>query len=265
LRQQAGLLSHIMQNAKLDWYLTTIVKTQFRPTASPLVSDALDRIARTGPMPHSQPLQLLALRRYLRIQNREHRDLAALWTWTAEQTNASLNTLPNEDGAVGVARLLMNEAARVQRAFASANPGYTLGISPPRDLERQVVLWNRSLSIRVTGRELFDQAVNELAKPVYELPAQLSRVSDFARWLQDFLVTIEPGNAAPGTSDHGQMRAVDFIVMQGRTVIAGTERATIATMWTAPGWTRRLAAATAGTQLVGPLAHPYEPWHWSLR
>jgi hypothetical protein len=45
----------------------------------------------------------------------------------------------------------MNEAARVQRTFASANPGYTLAISPPRDLERQVVLWNRSLSIRVTA------------------------------------------------------------------------------------------------------------------
>jgi len=113
--------------------------------------------------------------------------------------------------------------------------------------------------------ELFDQAVKELSKAIYDLPAELSRIADFARWLEGFLLTAEPGNAAPGTSDHGQMRAVDFIVMQGRRVVATTERASIATQWTAPGWSARLAAATAGTQLVGPLAHPYEPWHWSLR
>jgi hypothetical protein len=127
------------------------------------------------------------------------------------------------------------------------------------------VLWNRSLDGRLAALELFDQALKELSKTVYDLPAELSRIADFARWLEGFLLTAEPGNAAPGTSDHGQMRAVDFIVMQGRRVVATTERASIATQWTAPGWTARLAAATAGTQLVGPLAHPYEPWHWSLR
>jgi hypothetical protein len=229
------------------------------------VRDALARIARAAPTPHAQPLELLALRRYLRLQNRENQDLASIWSWTAEQINESLNTLPSEDGMVGVPRRLLYEAARVQRAFAAANPGYVLGISPPRDLDRQVTLWNRSLDGRVAARDLFERAVRELAEETYDLPAQLARVVEFSQWLQRSRLTVEPGNAAPGISDHGQMRAVDFIVMQRGTVVAGPRRATIAVEWTASGWARRLAAATAGTQLVGPLANPYEPWHWSLR
>jgi hypothetical protein len=57
-----------MRDAKLEWYLTTLVGTQLRPTAAPLVLDALERIDRAGPMSVAQPLQLLALRRYLRIK-----------------------------------------------------------------------------------------------------------------------------------------------------------------------------------------------------
>jgi hypothetical protein len=26
----------------------------------------------------------------------------------------------------------------------------------------------------------------------------------------------------------------------------------------------KLIAATTGTKLVGPLEHPYEPWHWTI-
>lgn len=253
-----------MQDEKLGWYLATIVKTQVRPSAAPLVSDALERIGTTAPLLHQQALQLLALRRYLRLQNRENRDLASIWSWTLEQVNTSLNA-SNPDGTAGLARRLMNEAGRVQRAFAAANPGHTLGISPPRDLERQVTLWNASLDARLAAGRLFEQAVREVSQATYDLPAQLSTVVNLARWLERALVRPEPGNAAPGTSEHGQMRAVDFIVMQGRRVVATTRRATIATEWTASGWAARLAAATAGTPLVGPLANPYEPWHWSLR
>jgi hypothetical protein len=188
----------------------------------------------------------------LRLQNIENRDLASLWSWTAEQVHESLRALPSEDGALGVASRLLNEAARVQRAFASANPGYTLAISPPRALERQVVLWKDSLDARVAARDLFDRAVKELSSQTYDLPAELARIVEFSQWLERSRVTPEPGNAAPGISEHGQMRAVDFIVMQGRRIVADTQRATIASAWTAPGWATRLAAATAGTQLVGP-------------
>lgn len=253
-----------MQDGKLGWYINTVTSTQFRPVAGSLVSDALTKIGVGAPLLNSQPLQLLALRRYLRLQYRDGRDLASIWSWTAEQVESSLNQR-NADGAAGIARRLLDEAARVQRAFAASNPGYSLSISPPRSLERQITLWNSSLDARTAATRLFEQAVREVSKPGYDLPATMVRVVDFRVWLQESNVSPEPGNAAPGTSGHGQMRAVDFIVMQGRTVIATTQRSTIPTAWTASGWAARLAAATAGTSLVGPLATPYEPWHWSLR
>lgn len=103
-----------------------------------------------------------------------------------------------------------------------------------------------------------------LRQNAWSLVQRAFALDRFIDWLQAARVSPEPGNAAPGTSAHGQMRAVDFVVMQGGRVVAGTTQATIPTAWTASGWARSLADATAGTQLVGPLAHPYEPWHWSL-
>jgi hypothetical protein len=253
-----------MRDGKLDWYLTTIVTTQLRPTASPLVRDALQKIGKSAPLNLAQALELLALRRYLRIQNRQHGDLASLWSWTAAQMNQNINTSPSEDGIMTSGWQLMREAARVQRAFASSNPGYTLNITPPRDLERQVRLWNDNLGVRAAASQILRGAVSEVSKPKYELPALLAIVAAFGRWLQEYEVANEPGNAAPGTSDHGRVRAVDFTVMRGRMVVAGITRATIATEWTAPGWARKLAEAAANTSLAGPLQHPYEPWHWAL-
>jgi hypothetical protein len=110
-----------MRDAKLEWYLTTIVNTQLRPTAVPLVRDALDRIGRAALMSVAQPLQLLALRRYLRIQNRQQRDLASIWSSTAEEMNGSVNTPPSADGTMTLGWQLMSEASRVQRTFAAAN------------------------------------------------------------------------------------------------------------------------------------------------
>lgn len=169
-----------------------------------------------------------------------------------------------ESTASGDGRRLVNEAARVQQAFARANPGHTLAISPPRDLERQVTLWTGNLSIRTVADRLLREAIQLVSQPEYVLPPTARALDRFIDGLQAARVSPEPGNAAPGTSAHGQMRAVDFVVMQGGRVVAGTQQATIPTAWTASGWARRLADATAGTQLVGPLAHPYEPWHWSL-
>jgi hypothetical protein len=172
--------------------------------------------------------------------------------------------LPSEDGVGGVGWQMMQEVTRVQRAFAAANPGYKLGFSPPRDFERQVTLWTTNLELVSTATHLYHSGVKQVAKPEYDLPASLARVADFARWLWRAPVTKEPGNAAPGTSDHGMWRAVDFVVMQGGRVVAGTNRKTIPAEWTAPGWATRLATATSGSRLSGPLATPYEPWHWIL-
>ena len=254
-----------MVDAKLGWYLETIVKTQMRPSAAPLVSDAMAQIAKAAGPSNGQELQTLALRRYLRMQNLEGKDLASIWAWTPEQVKENLEALPGEDGKETEARRLMREARAVQRSFAAANPGYTLGVSPPRSLERQVKLWCSSLDCKEAASRLTKQAVQQVSQEAFELPAQLSAIVELSTWLMKAGVKPEPGNAAPGTSDHGQVRAVDFVVIQAGRVIAGTSRRTIESDWTASGWAAKLAAATAKTRLAGPLKHPYEPWHWYLR
>jgi hypothetical protein len=161
-----------VRDPKVEAYIRMIACWSIRISAKQDVADALSRIERAAPMLHQQSLRLLALRRYLRMQDIKHVDLHTIWTWGDDRVKES-----------------MRLDSRPQRA---------------------------------------------------------------------------PCNAAPGTSDHGQVKAVDFVVMQGSRLVAGTSRSTIAAQWTAPGWAQRLVEATAGTRLRGPLRHPYEPWHWSL-
>lgn len=246
----------MVRDAKVDAYIHMVAGWVIRQSARSEVADALARIERAATLQHQQSLRLLALRRYLRLQDRDHVDLHAIWAWSAEQVSASL--------ADGTGRDLMHEAARVQAAFARDNPGYTLRISPPRSLARQVELWVASSSAQAAGERLLRTVSRELAKPGYELPPPVTKVETFAGWLRELGVDPEPGNAAPGTSDHGQVRAVDFVVMRGRELVAGTSRATIPAAWTAPGWAKKLVDAAVGTRLHGPLRVPYEPWHWSL-
>jgi len=78
------------------------------------------------------------------------------------------------------------------------------------------------------------------------------------------LVKPEPTSAAPGTSDHGQMRAVDFVVMKNGKTIADVVSSTIIPNWRVPGWEKALIDAASTTKLKGPLPTPYEPWHWWL-
>lgn len=245
-----------VHDPRVEAYIRMIAGWVIRQAARPDVADVLSRIERAARIPHQQSLRLLALRRYLRLQDRDHVDLHSIWSWSEDQVRESLRQ--------GAGRDLMSEAARVQSAFARNNPGYTLGVSPPRSLARQVQLWVTSSSAQTAGERLLRTVSRELDKPTYELPPPVTKVEIFATWLRELGVSPEPGNAAPGTSDHGQVRAVDFVVMRGGQVVAGTTRSTIPTAWTAPGWAQRLVEATAGTRLRGPLRVPYEPWHWSL-
>jgi len=90
-------------------------------------------------------------------------------------------------------------------------------------------------------------------------------VAYFTNLLRAASVKPEPTSAVPGTSDHGQMRAVDFVVVRpGGQIVADTKSATIQVIWKLGGWEAKLVAAAAGTKLIGPLQHPYEPWHWRL-
>jgi hypothetical protein len=219
------------------------------------VQDALRLIKEhISPKADPQGVQLLALRRCLRLgAGRVH----AHWAWTPEQVEHFLR--------MSSGRLLADEAAKVQRNFATSNPGYSLGISPLRSLERQVRLWNGNNTVQRAGHRLLTEMKEEL-KNVEDFPAVPDGLSvgKFRVLLRSASVVPEPTSAAPGTSDHGQMRAVDFVVLNGRTVIAGTSSAQIYPVWKTGGWEDKLAAATRGTKLVGPLKHPYEPWHWTI-
>ena len=202
-----------MHHPRVEAYISMVAGWSIRQTAQRDVAEALSGIQREAMIEFKQALRVLALRRYLRLQERDRIDLHSIWPWSEEQVQESLR-----DGA---ARDLMNEAGRVQVTFARSNPGYTLGLSPPRSLASQVHAWVISASAQVAGRRLLREAARELADSKYELPPPVTKVAAFAVWLRERRIDPEPGNAAPGTSDHGQMRAVDFVVMRGREVVAG--------------------------------------------
>jgi hypothetical protein len=161
------------------------------------VIEALELIARhVGGVADARPVQLLALRRYLRLGGTK---VHANWAWTPEQAQQFAST--------GGGKLLANEAAKVQRQFAADNPGYTLVVSPLRNLERQVRLWNANNSVHRAGARLLADMAKELADEE-EFPAVPTGESlvKFKVVLRSAPVTPEPTSAAPGTSDHGQSR-----------------------------------------------------------
>jgi hypothetical protein len=89
----------------------------------------------------------------------------------------------------------------------------------------------------------------------------------FKRFLSRSEVRPEPTSAAPGTSDHGQDRAVDFVVLKDGKTIAETVQSKIQKQWIDPGYDVALKTATLNTGLDGPLMKNgklWEPWHFWL-
>lgn len=244
----------VPRSPKLDAYIEAAARAF--PVMSAQVLEALGLIERRVKPPEAaQALELLALRRYLRLGPKR---VQAQWSWSAEQAAILINQ--------GTSKVLIDEAAKVQGTFAKANPGYTLALSPLRSLERQVRLWNGNSSVQRAATGLRTDVLEDLEDDdeFPDIPNGKS-VAFFTNMLKLAAVTPEPTSAAPGTSDHGQMRAVDFVVMRtSGALVAGTNSSSIPTIWKRGGWEAKLIAATAGTHLVGPLQHPYEPWHWRM-
>jgi hypothetical protein len=196
-----------------------------------------------------------ALRRYLRFQREKgSTSIHDSWAWTARDSEQFLKEEP--------AKTLMANAATVQRTFAQSNKGYTLALSPLRPLAKQVELWNKNTGVQSAAGTLKTEMLAELAKPAYKSPPAADEIKAFATNLVDRTMNPEPGNAAPGLSAHGQMRAIDFVVMQGSTAVASTDTATSETVWRQQGWAKKLADETARAGFKGPLKVPDEPWHW---
>lgn len=108
--------------------------------------------------------------------------------------------------------------------------------------------------------------LKELQKVVYTEPPAGGAVAQFAAKLGNWVVSPEPSNAAPGTSDHGRGTAVDFVVMKAGKVVADTSTSPNSyAIWRGPHrWEEKLMAACKGSRLRGPLKSPDEPWHWVL-
>ncbi|HEY6877654.1 MAG TPA: hypothetical protein VI299_06520 [Polyangiales bacterium] len=252
-------------DAKIEQYIT--VMTQMLSTSADEVQGALGLIAAGVREPRtSLGMRLLALRRYLRMGESK---VVAQWAWTPEKVA--------QERASGDVKVLYELAGATQRAFVTNNPGFNLLVSPLRSLAKQVGLWITNGSVREASAKLLEDVRTELSKDLYTLAPTSISILKFRRALSQMTVRPEPKSAAPGTSDHGQGHAVDFVVVQGRHQIAGTETKDIAGKWKRDGWERKLIDAIAACNeqqrkgstgrvpiLSGPLKKPYEPWHWVL-
>ena len=208
------------------------------------VAEALQQIDGT-------PRRLLAVRAYLRAGN----ELPSRWSWSSDEIHA--HTRSREY------RALVEETQKVRARFEAQNPGYTLYANTEvRGLELQITRFNTNKSVGKIAASLHQQAMAEVAKPVYDSPEQADSVQHFKQFLTRWRPSTAAPLAAPGISRHGQLRAIDFQVMKAGAVVAPTDTATVRRNWDAPGWTEKLQKAVAGSNFRGPLQSPYEPWHY---
>lgn len=213
------------------------------------VNVALSAIEGTG-------RQLLAARSYVRSEAQ----LDARWSWNDAQI-AAYSGSPEKlrlDGAI----------ARVRCNFESANSGHTLFVNDTvRSLDRQIEKWNRSETIKRSADYMLETFRAEVAAQAFPKAKSPEGVAAFRNLLVSFKPIPTPSLAAPGLSLHGRMQAVDFQVMAGNRIVAGTDPTTVVETWEASGWKAKLQAAVieANAGFVGPLKSPDEPWHYDFR
>jgi hypothetical protein len=220
------------------------------------IADALARIkTQLGGAAAVQQIQLLALRRYLRKGGHQ---VALAWPWTKKERD--LNAAQTKK---------MNTAAdKTIENFAKQNPKLTLARSAIRDLASQVRLWCDNPHVKTAASKLLPKVLKELDKDKYpEIPTDSGPITLFKKFLKGTGVDPEPTSAAPGTSDHGQDRAVDFIVKKGGKTVADINKSKMQTQWIDTGYDKLLKTATDGTGLEGPLMKDgeiWEAWHYAL-
>ena len=193
--------------------------------------------------------RLLAVRAYLRAGD----SLDARWSWGQDEISAYAST---PEGAAAAA-----DIDAVLAAFAAANPGFTLRVNRmPRSLEVQLARWNDNPSVSVVAAALVRSLEQRFGSSAGAPDAAAVRGA-----LMNWTPGVAAPLAAPGLSAHGQARAFDFQVEHHGRVIAGIESASAQRQWDAAGWTHKLHAAVieAGGHFSGPLASPYEPWHYA--
>ena len=196
---------------------------------------------------------LLAIAHYLRRQDQ----IDTLWTWSVDEARAHEHT--------DEYRFAMDQVQQVRRAFAELNPGYVLVTdTSARLIGTQVRYWNREPSVRIAARRLQDRVGAWLAGETFPADPDSAALARFADRLKTYPTTDLPTVAVPGLSLHGRLRAYDFAILRRGRLIAGTQSATMDSVWDRAGWTERLreAVTLAGVRLAGPMETPREPWHY---
>jgi hypothetical protein len=187
--------------------------------------------------------------------------IAARWSWSNEQIKAYRQS---EEFTVALA-----EIEKIRARFAADNSDARLYVNVDiRSLEVQLARWQTVNSIGIAALELRKAALLELGRAPYSTTPNTNTLKEFRRFLSTWRPKHAPTLAAPGLTLHGQGRAFDFQIQDqsGRT-IAGVDSSTVKDVWDGQGWTEKLTNAVhaASKQFVGPLARPYEPWHYEYR
>ena len=193
--------------------------------------------------------RLLAVRAYLRAGN----SLDERWSWSQARIAVYASSPEGRAAAADI--------HAVTAAFAAANPGFTLRVNRmPRSLEAQLARWNDNPSVGRVAAALARALERQFGASAAEPDAAELRAA-LMNWTPDIAAPL----AAPGLSAHGQARAFDFQVEHQGRVIAGIVSASAHAQWDAAGWTKKLQAAVvaADNHFSGPLASPYEPWHYA--
>lgn len=196
--------------------------------------------------------KLLAARSYHRAKT----GLESRWSWDQARI-AAYEGSPEQQA-------LLAQIAGVAVHFAEANPGYTLYANTRvRSLDEQLKSWNSNASVGAAGDALRAALASDPAADVGA--GNPERARQLQAWLVAHAPKPAPNLAAPGLSAHGQMRAIDFQVMAGDTLVAGTDSKTVETIWRSGGWAEKLKASItqAGPAFEGPLTSPDEPWHYT--
>jgi hypothetical protein len=203
------------------------------------VAAAVDRIEGTG-------RQLLALRSYVRSAP----SIADRWSWTQAQIDVYRESDEYRD--------LLAEIEKVRAQFEADNPGFTLYANTEvRSLDVQIARWNENKGVGAVAADLYAAACG----------VNSAKLEPLRKFLVDWQPDSPSPLAAPGLSQHGRARAIDFQVEQGKRLIAGADTSQIADTWGAQGWARKLNAAIrkASPKFQGPLTMPNEPWHYEYR
>mgnify|MGYP000480569263 CR=1 FL=1 len=232
--------------------LLAVYPEHFRAGMPVHVQETLGKITDRG-------RRFLALCYYMRRDSQ----LTSRWSWTAAEVRAFRKT--------SAFRRMVADVERVRTIFAERNPGYELRVNiAARSLGTQISKWNRVSSVRRAVTDFTDSAGKFLRRQL-SLPAHIDSIPiDIVDSFEVFLRSYSPRPgrvptvAVPGLSRHGRLSAFDFKVHRRGRMIAGANSSSIRSKWDKPGWTAKLKQAvdSSSWRFSGPLAVPYEPWHY---